>query len=71
MMNLVLNMLNLGDALGNYKPFIKSKQLEQKNIYLILFLKPVVYTILIHQKLLQHFTSGMMYANIISFHIKF
>ena len=62
MMNQVLNHLNLIVGFGNYVLFIKSKQLEYQNICLISFLKPIVYTILVHP-MLQHFTAELMYIS--------
>ena len=59
--------LNLDVGLGNYVPFIKSKQLEYLNTCLILFLKPIIYTTLVHQIMLQHFTSGLVYISIFFF----
>ena len=70
-MNLFLSLLNLDVGFGNYVPSIKSKQLEYQNTCLILFLKPIIYTILLHQIMLQHFTAELMYASIPSFHLQY
>ena len=47
----------------NYVLLIKSKQLEYQNTCLILFLKRIIYTVLFHQIILQHFTAELMYIS--------
>ena len=50
-MNYVLNLLNLGVGLGNCVPFIKLKQQVYHNTFLILFHKPIIYIILVQQRM--------------------
>ena len=55
-----LNLLNLGVGLGISVPFKKSKQLVYCNTCLILFHKPIIYIILVQQRMLQHFKVELM-----------
>ena len=43
--------------------FLKSRELENQNTYLTLFQKPIIYTILACQKMLQHFTVELMFSS--------
>ena len=63
--------LNLDVGFRNYVLFIKSKQLEYQSTCLILFLKPIIYTIHVHHIMLQHFAAELMYISILSFHIQY
>ena len=49
--NLVLNLLNLGVGLGNCVTFIKLKQQVYHNTFLVLFHKPIIYIIVVQQRM--------------------
>ena len=56
-----MNLLNLDIGFWNYVLFIKSKQLEYQDTFLVLFLKPVIYTILIHGIMLTFYSRSNVY----------
>ena len=68
MSNLVLYHLTLNVGLGNYVPF---KRLKRTEYLFILFLKPIIYIILVHVKMLQHFTGGLMFTSIPSYNTQY